>query len=52
MICAVCKDPVAHNGKLGYVHEDGSRFGADGHEVVPIKAPPTAAPGAQAFGLA
>jgi hypothetical protein len=41
MICATCREPVAHDGPLGYVHEDGRMVGNDGHPVVPIKGAPS-----------
>jgi hypothetical protein len=46
MICAICGEPVALDGPLGYVHEDGQRIGEDPfrHTVVGIKkASPTPA---------
>lgn len=42
MICAVCREPVAVDGPLGYVHEDGRPVGDDGHTVVAVKGAPLA----------
>lgn len=35
--CAVCREPLVDDGPLGYIHESGSRFGPDGHTVLPVK---------------
>lgn len=36
MRCAVCLEPLEEDGPLGYVHADGSRFGADQHAIQPV----------------
>jgi hypothetical protein len=39
VICAVCREPLAFDGPMGYVHPSGSMYGEDGHAVVPVPVP-------------
>lgn len=36
MRCALCGEALKVDGPMGWVHQDGSMYGDDGHAVVPI----------------
>jgi len=38
--CAHCGEELKIDGPMGYVHQDGSMYGADGHAVLPVTDPP------------
>lgn len=34
--CALCGESLVIDGPMGWIHRDGSMYGADGHAVAPI----------------